>query len=117
MGPVGDVTSTVVQHAMRGLALRADARADNLANVNTPNFRAGTVDFEGELRRALDGGSLRPGTTVDLEVQQNLPGPNGNLVSTEGEMVGMLRDQVLRNAMVNAFNFKVNAFRTAIGSR
>jgi hypothetical protein len=32
-------------------------------------------------------------------------------------MVGMMKDQLMRNAMVNAYNFKITAFRTALGSR
>lgn len=117
MGPVGDVTSTTIEHALRGLALRADVRADNIANANTPGFVAGRVDFESTLRSALADGELDERVTVGVQVDPNLPGPNQNLVSVEGEMVGMLRDSVLRNAMVNAYNFKVNSYRTAIGSR
>jgi flagellar basal-body rod protein FlgB len=117
MGPVGDVTSTTIEHALRGLSVRADVRADNLANANTPGFRAGRVDFESTLRSALADGEFDETVSVPITVDPNLPGPNQNLVSVEGEMVGMLRDQLLRNAMVNAYNFKVNAYRTAIGSR
>ncbi len=47
----------------------------------------------------------------------NLPGPNGNTVSPEGEMVGQMKDNLMRSAMVNAFNFKANLLRTAIGRR
>lgn len=118
MQPIGDTTMATTAAALRGLAVRADVRADNLANVNTPGFRAGRVDFESSLRAALQDGQLTasevdPSVTVD----PNVPGPNQNLVSLEGEMVGMMKDQLLRNAMVHAFNYRATAFRTAIGSR
>ena len=32
-------------------------------------------------------------------------------------MVGQMEDNLLRSAMVNAFNFKANMLRTAIGRR
>lgn len=117
MGPLGDVTSSTIEYALRGLSVRADVRADNLANVNTPGFRAGRVDFESTLAEALRDGDVDDVPQVAVTVDPNLPGPHGNLVSAEGEMVGMLKDQLQRNALVNAYNFKVNAFRTAIGTR
>jgi hypothetical protein len=35
-------------------------------------------------------------------------------VDLEGEMVGMMQDNLMRDAMVNAFNFKTGVLRTAI---
>lgn len=115
---LGDVTTATAAHAMRGLALRADVRADNLANANTPEFVAGRVDFESTLRSALRDGEIDAREAgASVTVSQTLPGPHQNLVDVEGEMVGLMRDQLLRTAMVNAYNFKVTALRTAIGSR
>lgn len=118
MQAIGDVTMATSAAAMRGLAVRANVRADNLANANTPGFVAGTVDFETTLKSALRDGKLQDsevGTAVTVD--RNLPGPNRNLVSVEGEMIGMLKDQLMRSAMVNAYNYKITAFRTAVGSR
>lgn len=115
---IGDVTMTTAAYAMRGLATRQDVRADNLANANTPEFRAGAVDFESRLRDALRDGRIdRRETGGAMSVSHTLPGPHQNLVDVEGEMVGMMRDQLLRNAMVNSYNFKVTSLRTAIGAR
>lgn len=118
MQPIGDTTMATTAAALRGLSVRADVRADNLANVNTPGFRAGRVDFESSLAAALRDGTVRAGRVEpSITVDPNVPGPNQNLVSLEGEMTGLLKDQLLRNAMVHAFNYRTTAFRTAIGSR
>ena len=115
---IGDVTMSTAAFALRGLSVRADVRADNLANANTPEFVAGSVDFESSLRDALRDGRIDTDEVrAGVDVAHNMPGPHQNLVDIDTEMVGVLRDQLLRNAMVNAYNFKVTAFRTAIGAR
>lgn len=115
MSGISDTTMATAALAMRGLATRADVRAHNLANVNTPGFRAGRVDFESSLRQALASGRLDDAEPV-VTVDPNLPGPNQNTVSPEGEMVGQMQDNLLRSAMVQAFNFKQSALRTAMGA-
>ena len=117
MDGIGDVTMATAEYALRGLSQRADVRAHNLANANTPGFRAMRVDFESSLRAALDGGDVREAAAPVEAVDPNLPGPHGNTVSLEGEMVGQMKDNLLRSAMVQAFNFKATAIRTAIGRR
>ncbi len=121
MSGIGDVTMDAVTHALSGLRTRSDVRAHNIANANTPGFRAMRVDFESNLAAALDrAGSRRldaDAVEATLTPDPNLPGPNGNTVSLEGEMVGQMEDNLLRSAMVNAFNFKANMLRTAIGRR
>ena len=43
------VTSAALASAMDGLALRQRAIANNIANVNTPNYHAKRVSFEAAL--------------------------------------------------------------------
>lgn len=117
MDGIGDTTMATAEYALRGLSQRADVRAHNLANVNTPGFRAMRVDFETALGSALGRGDVASVDDPVLAVDPNLPGPNGNTVSPEGEMVGQMKDNLLRSAMVQAFNFKATAMRTAMGRR
>lgn len=107
-----DITTGAVEHALRGLGLRAEVRANNVANASTPHFRGARVDFESSLRRALEQGTrlAEPAVLPDPA----LPNGAGSTVSVETEMVGMLKDNLMRDAMVNAFNHKANALRTAI---
>ena len=41
-----DVTTPAALRALDGLAQRGTVRANNIANAETPGFRAQTVDFE-----------------------------------------------------------------------
>lgn len=115
MDGITDVTMATAEYALRGLTQRADVRAHNLANANTPNFRAMRVDFESSLKAALDREDMSAAGAPDVRPDMNLPGPNGNTVSPEGEMVGQMKDNLMRSAMIQAFNFKATALRTAIG--
>lgn len=117
MDGITDVTMATAEYALRGLSQRADVRAHNLANVNTPGFRAMRVDFESNLRAALGRRDVTSAAAPTTAADPNLPGPNGNTVSPEGEMVGQMKDNLLRSAMVQAFNFRATAIRTAIGRR
>ena len=53
---MNDVTMTALHSALRGLSTRQRVIADNVANIQTPGFRAGRVDFESALGDALANG-------------------------------------------------------------
>ena len=48
-----DAVTSVLATALDGLANRQNVIADNIANVDTPGFRATSVDFESSLAAAL----------------------------------------------------------------
>ena len=50
---IGDTTMSALHQALSGLSLRQRTIADNVANIETPGFMAGKVDFETSLKRAL----------------------------------------------------------------
>lgn len=114
---IADSTMRAAEYALRGLTQRADVRANNLANTNTPGFRAGRVDFESTLRAALTAGRPESAAAPVVSPDLTLADPTGNTVSMENELVGMMKDNLLRDAMVNAYNFKAGVLRTAIQGR
>lgn len=117
MQPVSDATMRVIASALDGLKTRADVRADNLANTNTPRFRAQRVDFESVLADQIERGAVDRPLVPVTTVAPNLPNGQGNTVNLEGEITGMMQDNLQRDALVNSFNTKANALRTAMGSR
>jgi flagellar basal-body rod protein FlgB len=44
----------ILQRGMAVASLRRDVIANNIANADTPNFKRSTVNFEAQLKRALD---------------------------------------------------------------
>ncbi|HEY0148099.1 MAG TPA: hypothetical protein VGB70_03770 [Allosphingosinicella sp.] len=53
------VSALLINKALDGLSMRALATAQNIANVNSPNFRPVRVSFEDALRSAVQGGPER----------------------------------------------------------
>jgi flagellar basal-body rod protein FlgB len=56
-------TDSYLQAAMSGLAARQRAIANNVANVDTPGFKATQVNFEDVLNQAVN--RAKPGTGVN----------------------------------------------------
>ena len=52
MVPFGD-TPSVLGDAIHGAMLEHEQLANNIANVNTPNFRSSNVDFKAALQQSL----------------------------------------------------------------
>ncbi len=48
-----DIAMRALRLALDGLSLRHQVTSNNIANVDTPGFRASEVSFEGQLRRLL----------------------------------------------------------------
>jgi flagellar basal-body rod protein FlgB len=64
VGLFDSVSYVAVGSALDALALRQRAIADNVANLQTPGYRARVVDFEQALSRAVSGGSGDASATV-----------------------------------------------------
>lgn len=87
------VSSVALQSSLNGLALRQRAVADNIANVNTPNYTAKRVSFEAALAKSVASGSgaVAATTARSLEPTQL----NGNNVNLDTETLSNI-DTVLR---------------------
>jgi flagellar basal-body rod protein FlgB len=108
-----DVTSSALRVAASGLALRQRVIANNIANIETPGFRAGKVQFEQELGAAVAGGqpaATRPTVAESMEPTRL----NGNNVNLDDETLSNL-DTGLRYQMVlRAIDSKFSQLRDVI---
>lgn len=68
--------TTLMSQALDGLALRQRVVANNVANVDTPGFKASEVRFEDALRRSLDG-DPNQGVRLVRTSAGHLPGMDG----------------------------------------
>ena len=111
---IGDVTSTALHAALTGLAERQRVTADNIANLQTPGFLAGRVDFESALRGALADGespAVSPGT-VARSLQPTRT--DGNNVNLDQETVIATETGLRYQLALNALDGKYNVLRTAL---
>ena len=111
---IGDATSTALHAALSGLAQRQRVTADNIANIQTPGFLAGRVDFESSLRSAVASGerpSINGGSIARSLEPTNV---NGNNVNLDMETVTATETGLRYQLALNALDGKYNVLRTAL---
>ena len=109
-----DVTSTALHVALSGLAQRQRVIADNIANVQTPGFQAGKVQFEGALSAAVAAGApgqAAPTLSRSLEPSRT----DGNNVNLDEETISNVDTGLRYQLTLNALNAKFGLLHTAIG--
>lgn len=108
------VTSAALASAMDGLALRQRAIANNIANVNTPNYHAKRVSFEAALAASVKSGDGRAEATTGTSLEPTqLNGNNVNLdTETLSNIDTVLRFQFAARAIGGEFTAVRAAMRT-----
>ncbi len=110
---IGDATMSTIYQAMQGLSARQQAVAQNVANVNTPGYKAKVVDFEAALGSATASGE--PSSAAYSVRASTAPGQaNGNNVDLGNEEVIQAKNSLAFQTMVQAMNAKFNLLSTAI---
>ena len=117
MPEITDASMRALEYALDGLEMRSDVRANNIANVNTPGFRAMRVDFESALADAVRRGTPERAPTPAVTGGMALQNGQGNTVDLEGEMTGMVKDNLTRSTVINHYNTKITMLRAAITGR
>jgi flagellar basal-body rod protein FlgB len=109
-----DVSTSSLRVAIGGLSARQTAIADNIANIETPGYRARKVKFEEALHSALaDGGSpasVRPSVQDSLEPTRI----NGNNVNLDQETLSHLDTTMRYQLTLRALDGKYGLIREAI---
>lgn len=110
----------ILHRSMDVVLLRRGVLADNVANADTPNFKRSEINFESELKRALDS-NRKKGMEAALTNERHIPfnrvydykdvGPkrvldylsttdnNGNNVDLEEESMLLLENQLSYDLM------------------
>lgn len=94
--------------------MRQRAIANNIANVNTPNYHAKRVAFEGALAKSVQEGDGRVAPTTERSLEPtNLEGNNVNLdTETLSNIDTVLRYQFASRAADAPFSAVRAALRT-----
>ena len=111
---IGDVASSALHTALNGLAQRQRVTADNIANLQTPGFLAGRVDFESGLRGALAGGSTPTASTGTVHRSMEPTRLDGNNVNLDAETVIATETGLRYQLALNALGGKYDVMRTAL---
>ena len=119
--------------ALDGLSARQRVIADNIANVDTPDFKASKVTFEQSLKKAY--GQLKAGDPRMFKVQNGVAGPDldqisvtpqtvtlqtttrrndGNNVDIDEEMLDLTNTNVTYNALIQTTSARLSGLRYVI---
>lgn len=131
---VNDKTLKALTTALNFRDMKQNLISSNIANANTPGFKAKKLDFEEALARALDvDGNMH--MNVNDERHHNVGGggfnnlepeiyddpngvvsENGNTVDVEAEMAKMAENKLMYDALVQLINKKMGIMKYAINS-
>lgn len=121
-------TFTSLEQALNYSSLKQKVIAQNIANVDTPNYKAKDVSFSSILQNELsqnfttyrtdsrhidfsDNTSTSPAIVTRPDVQYN---NNGNSVDLDQEMSDLAKNQIYYNALVEQENSKLTALQNVI---
>lgn len=113
---VSDAVSGVLHSALDGVSLRQRVTADNIANVDTPGFRATSIDFESSLRNAIANGRFADGSarvTASTTPTNTPVGLNGNNVDLRKETLAAMQSQFQYSLLSRAVSDRLALVRTA----
>jgi len=128
-----DPTVRALQFSLDGLAKRAQVATNDIANADTPNYKASEVTFEGSLRQALQGDAATPlaltltdGAHIDPLSNPGAAGiaetpllnavmkNDNNSVDIEREMTTLAETNIMYSAMTQMATSKLSILRSAI---
>jgi len=109
-----DVALTALHSALSGLSARQRAISDDIANVNTPYFKARSVSFESQLKAALANGDDPASVTPETVVSQAPGGLTGNNVNLADETVASVNTQLAYELALRATGDRYSLYRTAV---
>jgi len=131
---INDKTLQALNAAVRFREMRHELITSNLANSETPGYKAKVLDFEESLARALDvdgeqslstsdprhfkvgGGSIGQ---VAPEIYDNPNGdtsPDGNTVDPESEIVNLNENKIMYDAAIQLMGKKMGLTKYILGS-
>lgn len=131
---INDKTMQALQAAMKFRQLKQEVHAANIANAETPNYKAQKLDFEEALARALDtDGQMNMATSdskhfnvgnggfdnLEPEIYDDPNGvvnPNGNTIDRDKELAEMAENKLLYDASVQLINKKFGLLKYTVGS-
>ncbi len=122
----------VLERALDASVLRNQAASNNLANVDTPNYKRQVVKFESFLAQALDTRKLKTYTThkkhvstrqnnvndVSIKISrdnaENHMRVDGNNVDIDAEMTLLSKNNIYYNALIGQLSKKLDVIQNTI---
>lgn len=131
---IDDKTMQALAASLKYRQLRQELIASNIANAETPGYKAKKIDFEEALARALDTDDEMNMKTTDskhfnvgnggfknlqpeiVEIDDGIVSQDGNTVDRDKQLAEMAENKIMYDASVQLLNKKLGLLKYAIGS-
>jgi len=131
---INDKTLKALAASLNFRQMRQEVISSNIANADTPGYKAKRVDFEAALARALDvDGEMKMKTGDDehfnvgsggfdnlepdiYEDSNGVVSEDGNTVDREQELAKMAENRILYDAAVQLLNKKIGLMKYTISN-
>lgn len=120
-------TISLLENGLNYSSLKGKAIAQNIANIDTPNYRAKTVNFKDVLQNAQSEQIHAYRTNerhIDFSTKVTQPGvsnlsnfkyrQDGNGVDMDKEQADLAANQIYYNALVDRINSKFSSLQNVI---
>ena len=111
---ITDSTMTALHASLTGLQQRQRVTADNIANVQTPGFLAGRVDFESTLRSEIANGETPVVSQRAVTRSLDPTRTDGNNVNLDTETIIQTETGLRYQLAINALDGKYALLRSAL---
>lgn len=131
MNAINNSTTQLLETALSSSMTRQNTISQNIANVDTPNYKAKKTVFSHQLNQAVDnqqlaahrtderhgnfGGTVNNDTAKVVDRTNTTYNHNGNNVDIDHEMSELAKNQIYYNALVDRLNGRFSSIQTVIG--
>jgi flagellar basal-body rod protein FlgB len=124
----GSVSFRAIERGLEGAQLRQKTISQNIANVDTPNYKAKQVSFRHTLDDAMNQSPFKAYRTNDQHIEfgttktsqiietnrSTIFNHNQNNVDIDLEMAELAKNQIYYNALIERLNGRFNSLQTVI---
>ncbi|RSL33162.1 flagellar basal body rod protein FlgB [Salibacterium salarium] len=129
MGLFDSATFHNLQNGLKGAAMEQKAISENIANVDTPNYKAKSAQFQHTLDEAIQNEKMHANVTNNKHIEfgsnnqsqaylsedeTTMYNHNGNNVDMDKEMSDSAKNQIYYNALTDRLSSKFNSLKSAI---
>lgn len=105
-------TYNLMKSGLNAAQLRSKTIANNIANINTPNYKRKYVKFEETLNNTNKTGKIEVKTDTSGAVRTD-----GNNVDLENEKVNQAANTLMYNGLISLTNSKLSMAKSVITGR
>jgi flagellar basal-body rod protein FlgB len=128
LAKVDEITYTLIKNSLNASAERSRVISNNIANVNTKGYKAYKLNFEENLKKSMQNGSINltktnvahmndesetTGYTIEKDNSTSMR-LDGNNVDIDNEMTNLAANTILYNTLINQANSRISMRRYVI---